>query len=65
MANKKEADQMKIEAKTVAAIMAAVSAFCGQPQSRLRLASIKPLTAKNAWSQSGTAKIIADRQSFY
>lgn len=50
---------------TVAAIMAAVSAASGLPVSQLRFTAIRRAnTSASAWSTSGAADIIANRQAY-
>ncbi|MCL1905698.1 MAG: OadG family protein [Clostridiales bacterium] len=54
-----------ISAKTVAAIMGAVSLACGKPLQQLRFTAIRRgNTTANAWSDSGTADIINNRQVY-
>jgi sodium pump decarboxylase gamma subunit len=54
-----------LSAKTVAAIMAAVSLASGLPLHQLRFTAIRRAnTTAGAWSASSTADIIANRQAY-
>ena len=54
-----------VSAKTVAAIMAAVSLASGKPISQLHFTAIRRgSTVGTAWSTSSTADIIANRQAY-
>lgn len=51
--------------KTVAAIMAAVSAASGRPLAQLRFQSVRRTnTVNNSWAASGTNEIINTRQQY-
>lgn len=54
-----------LSAKTVAAIMAAVSAASGTPIQHLRFTAIRRVNGiQGQWANSGTAEIIATRQTY-
>ncbi|MCL1975914.1 MAG: OadG family protein [Firmicutes bacterium] len=54
-----------VNAKTVAAIIGAVSIACEKPVDQLRFIAIRRAqTTANAWSSSSTADIIANRQAY-
>lgn len=51
--------------KTVAAIMAAISAASGRPVAELKFTAIRRVNSnQNAWSNSGTSEIINTRQNY-
>ena len=59
------AEDDKLNAKTVAIIMAAVAAATGKSAEQLKFTAIKRVhSANNAWSNAGTAEIMNTRQNY-
>ena len=55
----------KIEKKTIAVIMAAISAATGKSAAQLKFTAIKRVHgAESAWANAGTAEIINTRQNY-
>ena len=55
----------KLNAKTVAAIMAAISAATGKPMEQLKFTAIKRVHgAQSSWANAGTTEIINTRQNY-
>ncbi|MDO4731962.1 MAG: OadG family transporter subunit [Bacillota bacterium] len=55
----------KLSAKTVAAIMAAISAATGKPVEQLKFTAIKRVHGtQSSWANAGTSEIINTRQNY-